>query len=160
MYVVSQIYQLTLPQLVEANAQISCYSFQALLPLRNLNFFIVLCWCIWHERNAKFHGSAVKTATTILQFAQSYLLEFQTARAKIQRSYPQQTATVMEPNTSTRFSSKPRWLAPPSGRLKLNSDAAIDNSKGIVGIDAVLRNSAGAIAAAFSKPLRGRFKYE
>uniref|UniRef100_A0A803PUK0 RNase H type-1 domain-containing protein n=1 Tax=Cannabis sativa TaxID=3483 RepID=A0A803PUK0_CANSA len=53
----------------------------------------------------------------------------------------------MDASAPSYSTSKPKWLAPPSGRLKLNTDDAIDKSKSFIGVGAILRDSSGAIVA-------------
>uniref|UniRef100_A0A803PQM8 Reverse transcriptase zinc-binding domain-containing protein n=1 Tax=Cannabis sativa TaxID=3483 RepID=A0A803PQM8_CANSA len=49
------------------------------------------------------------------------------------------------------------WTSPAAGTFKLNVYAAIDNSKKITGIGALIRCSNGQVAAAVSKPVVGCF---
>uniref|UniRef100_A0A803PS58 Reverse transcriptase domain-containing protein n=1 Tax=Cannabis sativa TaxID=3483 RepID=A0A803PS58_CANSA len=49
------------------------------------------------------------------------------------------------------------WTPPPPGLLKLNVDAAVDSSRKITGVGALIRRTDGSVAAAFSKPVLGCF---
>ncbi|KAM6547612.1 hypothetical protein CsatB_019288 [Cannabis sativa] len=121
--------------------------------------FLVLCWCNWHERNAIYHGNTVRSPQAVAAYAPTYLTEFQRARA--QRSQPTtSSATAPDPRPSSEFIHAPKWTAPPRGRLKLNTDAAIDRACNKVGIGATLRNADGLVVAAISKPLLGNYKPE
>ncbi|KAM6571333.1 hypothetical protein CsatA_015413 [Cannabis sativa] len=126
----------------------------------DFELFIVFCWNIWHERNAIYHGNAVRTPKAVAQYAPSYLAEFQAARANRPQIYAQSATTVKTPRPAKEFTHAPKWTAPPQGRLKLNTDAAIDKERNIVGIGAILRDSDGYVIAALSKPIQGNFKAE
>ncbi|XP_060972454.1 uncharacterized protein LOC115717936 [Cannabis sativa] len=129
------------------------------LTTSEFELFLVLCWCNWHERNAIYHGNTVRSSQAVASYAPSYLAEFQSARAK--RSQPTTSSVAAtDPRPSSEFTHAPKWTAPPRGRLKLNTDAAIDKACNKVGIGATLRNSDGFVVAAISKPLLGNYKAE
>ncbi|KAK4840354.1 hypothetical protein QYF36_006697 [Acer negundo] len=52
------------------------------------------------------------------------------------------------------------WLPPPEGFLKLNTDVAVRNGRGLVGVGDVIRDCKSLVVAALSKPLVGFFKVE
>ncbi|XP_060965555.1 uncharacterized protein LOC133034481 [Cannabis sativa] len=89
----------------------------------------------------------------VLYFALSYIEEYQIAQKS--KAPPSLTS----PSRSTTTSDAP-WLNPPSGKLKLNTDAAVDKSNQRTSCGAVLRNSNGDIVAAFSKSIPGVFRPE
>uniref|UniRef100_A0A803QQI6 Reverse transcriptase zinc-binding domain-containing protein n=1 Tax=Cannabis sativa TaxID=3483 RepID=A0A803QQI6_CANSA len=49
------------------------------------------------------------------------------------------------------------WRPPDSNQFKLNVDATVDSSKGVIGVGAVIRDSNGAVVAALSKKIIGNF---
>ncbi|KAL5820959.1 hypothetical protein ACOSQ3_022841 [Xanthoceras sorbifolium] len=49
------------------------------------------------------------------------------------------------------------WLPPPSGCLKLNTDATIRSNSGWIGAGAVIRNEKGWVVAVSSRPIQGFF---
>uniref|UniRef100_A0A803PD22 RNase H type-1 domain-containing protein n=1 Tax=Cannabis sativa TaxID=3483 RepID=A0A803PD22_CANSA len=89
----------------------------------------------------------------VLYFALSYLEEFQS---------PQQSKASTNSTSPSRSTNKsePPWLNPPSGKLKLNTDAAVNKTTQITGCGVVLRNSNGDIVAASSKSIPGVFRPE
>uniref|UniRef100_A0A803P9C5 Reverse transcriptase n=1 Tax=Cannabis sativa TaxID=3483 RepID=A0A803P9C5_CANSA len=51
-----------------------------------------------------------------------------------------------------------KWQPPPENNYKLNVDAALDSSRSKIGIGVIVRNSAGQVVGAMSKPAVGNFK--
>ncbi|XP_060972148.1 uncharacterized protein LOC133038115 [Cannabis sativa] len=116
--------------------------------------FTTILWHIWNERNKEKYGSSTKPHDMLLYCALSYLEDFQAA----QKSNNAATAAVSLNNIQHKHEAS--WLNPPTGRLKLNTDAAVNKGTQITSCGAVLRNSAGDIVAAFSKPVIGSFRPE
>uniref|UniRef100_A0A803PUH9 Reverse transcriptase zinc-binding domain-containing protein n=1 Tax=Cannabis sativa TaxID=3483 RepID=A0A803PUH9_CANSA len=105
--------------------------------------FLVCCWSIWFERNAEFHGKLAKQPAAILAFATDYLSKYQVVHAPAMNSNSLAgPSTTPAPASSTVPPVSP-WIAPPVGKLKLNTDAACNKALGMSGIGAVLRDSSG-----------------
>ncbi|KAM6592906.1 hypothetical protein CsatA_000609 [Cannabis sativa] len=121
---------------------------------QQLEQFATILWCIWSEQNKERHGTRPKPADALLYFAYSYLEEFHCARKDLKQS----VACRSPANTSA--AEEASWMNPPSGHLKLNTDATIDIRKQVSGFGVVVRNSLGDIVAATSIPFKGCFKPE
>ncbi|XP_060965592.1 uncharacterized protein LOC115720043 [Cannabis sativa] len=119
-----------------------------------LEQFATLLWSIWNERNREIHGSKPKPADVLFYFALSYLAEFHSAR----KDPAINSLTLRNQNSSVSKDSP--WMNPPSGRLKLNTDAAVDKMKHLSGFGAILQNSNGDIVATMAAPYQGYFKPE
>ncbi|KAF4370801.1 hypothetical protein G4B88_030521 [Cannabis sativa] len=63
-------------------------SLSTTLSTSEFELFLVLCWSIWHERNAIYHGNTVRTPVVVAAYAPLYLQEFQQARAKSTQPAP------------------------------------------------------------------------
>ncbi|KAM6570889.1 hypothetical protein CsatA_014969 [Cannabis sativa] len=140
--------------------------------------FLTLCWSIWFERNAEFHGKLPKQPAAIFMFATGYNSKYQsvhnshqdTAGSPISKyqsvhNSHQDTAgsSGADPTptfVSTNAPSPTPWIAPPVGKWKLNTDGACNRSHKLIGIGVVLRDSNGYIKAGFSKSIIGCFKPE
>uniref|UniRef100_A0A803Q6Z2 Reverse transcriptase domain-containing protein n=1 Tax=Cannabis sativa TaxID=3483 RepID=A0A803Q6Z2_CANSA len=158
------------------------------LQAEKVELFLTTLWCIWTARNAETHSKSPKSALQIFQFASSYLAEFRKAQAKTNSAGTRfQVSPATSLNSAAESSAqlshlvaasdsahqaftydptgvlpptKPKWLAPPSGRLKMNTDAAVNVATGVFGLAAILRNSTGDILAAMVKPMKGCVKAE
>uniref|UniRef100_A0A803P8R6 RNase H type-1 domain-containing protein n=1 Tax=Cannabis sativa TaxID=3483 RepID=A0A803P8R6_CANSA len=106
------------------------------------------------KRNRERHGTRPKPADALLYFAYSYIDEFKCAR----KDFNQSATCGNIANTSA--AKEAPWMNPPSGCLKLNTDATIDIRKQVSGFGAVVRNSLGDIVATTSILFKGCFKPE
>ncbi|XP_060968396.1 uncharacterized protein LOC133035959 [Cannabis sativa] len=122
----------------------------------------ILCimWSIWTERNKVIHGNRAKSAKLLSSFALNYYQNFSIAQQRHSTDHPPQNsgsptaAAAIQPSATTI---PQPWKPPDTGQLKLNVDAAVDSTKKITGIGALVRDSNGHVAAAFSKPVVGCF---
>uniref|UniRef100_A0A803NXA2 RNase H type-1 domain-containing protein n=1 Tax=Cannabis sativa TaxID=3483 RepID=A0A803NXA2_CANSA len=116
-----------------------------------MEHIICTLWCIWTERNQVVHGKSARSAVSLAAFSSNYLNNFCAAQLK----YKQPVATSSLPPASA--ATPTLWQPPLRGHLKLNVDAAIDESRHIIGVGAVVRNSSGHAIAVFSMPTVGHF---
>uniref|UniRef100_A0A803PSG1 RNase H type-1 domain-containing protein n=1 Tax=Cannabis sativa TaxID=3483 RepID=A0A803PSG1_CANSA len=81
--------------------------------------------------------------------------------ANLRSSYGINGITSQVPTaTSTTIKTQAKWIAPPSSKLKLNTDASINMSSSLIGLGALLRNSHGEIVAAMTTSIKGHLKPE
>uniref|UniRef100_A0A803PBD0 Uncharacterized protein n=1 Tax=Cannabis sativa TaxID=3483 RepID=A0A803PBD0_CANSA len=160
----------------------------SLLQSDKVELFITILWCIWKARNADTHSKTPKSAMQIWQFANNYIAEYKKAQSSHHHTIlsfngsPADAQNITAPTgassqpLSAAFSpeplphdfvpqsrvspAKPKWLARPSGRLKLNTDAAVNVNTGIFRLAAILRDSNGDILAAMVEPMKGCVKTE
>ncbi|XP_060969930.1 uncharacterized protein LOC133037124 [Cannabis sativa] len=123
----------------------------------------IMCtlWAIWTERNQVVHNKKAKLAQATASFALTYLNNYKSAQSKYQPAASsdfsnQQLQQHLLP--TVRPPAAPPWQPPPAGAFKLNVDAAVDTSKNVTGVGAVIRASSGSVIAALSKQLVGNFK--
>ncbi|KAL5751755.1 hypothetical protein ACOSQ2_022262 [Xanthoceras sorbifolium] len=109
----------------------------------------MILWGVWSERNAVSHSRNPKLNVDLVSWSFSLLAEFQ----GIQRVFGS------PPQPPRQHCSDP-WLPPPTGSLKLNSDAAVKPGSSMMGSGAVVRDGQGKIVVASAKPLLGFFSVE
>ncbi|XP_042978388.1 uncharacterized protein LOC122309093 [Carya illinoinensis] len=89
---------------------------------------------IWTRRNEVVHGKEFRHPNSIIHKAQDDLKCFKTARQNNSNGQ------------GSMFSGRnQRWTTPPEGIYKLNWDAAINQSLGLMGIGPILRNYNGQV---------------
>ncbi|KAL5864857.1 hypothetical protein ACOSQ3_002371 [Xanthoceras sorbifolium] len=117
---------------------------------REFELLCVTLWVLWFDRNSFVHNGALKEVQDFLPFSVSLLEEFQnTAGAcSVLKEVPS-----LQPRSAEILS----WVPPPSGSLKLNSDASFlkDSACSFVGLGAAIRDSTGRVVAAVSKCFAG-----
>ncbi|KAL5826311.1 hypothetical protein ACOSQ4_018108 [Xanthoceras sorbifolium] len=94
--------------------------------------FVVAFWAIWNRRNNIMHHRPYLPDGELLPWCRSFLEEFLQANA-----------TLVHHSPVSRGSAK--WTPPAPNFFKLNSDSALDVSRNITGLGAVLRDSCGAV---------------
>uniref|UniRef100_A0A803P5E3 Uncharacterized protein n=1 Tax=Cannabis sativa TaxID=3483 RepID=A0A803P5E3_CANSA len=119
-----------------------------------LEQFACILWSLWTKRNKERHGTKPHLIELLLFKAISYLEEFHSACMPKGLAITHQQAGLQSNQPS------PKWLNPPSGRLKLNTNASVNKAKQIYGFGAILQNSSGDCIAAMSRPFPDCFKPE
>ncbi|KAL5744797.1 hypothetical protein ACOSQ2_027913 [Xanthoceras sorbifolium] len=115
----------------------------------DFEFFCVVLWNIWNDRNSLVHLQKVKYAESLLDHAGFYLAEFQNTLASVSPLVPRPVC-----------SGSVGWSPPPCGSLKLNCDAAVRIDKNFIGVGAAIRDSFGHVVVASSHLLSGFFSPE
>ncbi|XP_060959375.1 uncharacterized protein LOC133030598 [Cannabis sativa] len=114
--------------------------------------FAKILWSIWNERNKEKHGSKPKPHDVLLYFAISYLEEFHVAQVA------KPSVVISSAPTLAPVSKNIPRLNPPSRRMKLNTDAAINKFNNTSGFGAILSNNNGDTIAVMSMPFKGNFR--
>lgn len=91
----------------------------------------MILWQLWLERNNFTHDNHCHNPKTILEDVGLKLVEFQRVSNRV----------AIKP-ASSRPSSR-HWTAPQAGSLCLNVDAAVSAKTGCIGLEPVIRDSAG-----------------
>lgn len=101
---------------------------------------LITLWSIWFDRNQIIHGKRGRTAAKVISWAEAYFEEV----------CDPQKAKENERTNQHVF----KWIKPKLGWWKLNSHAAIDSLRGLVGFGFVIRNSEGKILVTGRKRVR------
>ncbi|KAK9990350.1 hypothetical protein SO802_025335 [Lithocarpus litseifolius] len=104
--------------------------------------FVSVCWGIWKERNVVRTGGRGKPGRVTLKTSLGLMDEFQMANEG-----PWKPA-IASPDPI-------RWVPPPPGQYKVNSDGAVFANQRKVGLGMVIRDSNGNVIAALSSPMVG-----
>ncbi|TXG71533.1 hypothetical protein EZV62_000112 [Acer yangbiense] len=89
---------------------ISCSS---QLVLKEFELLCIIWWRVWHRRNKAVHNNNILPAAEIYDWGCNFITDYRGAN---ERQYVQKVE-VLRP---------PRWLAPPFGSVKINTDAALN----------------------------------
>ncbi|KAK0604832.1 hypothetical protein LWI29_019932 [Acer saccharum] len=111
-------------------------------------YVCMLCWSIWNARNFALQSGQSRSVEGTINAAGDLLSEFQ------------HTCQALSISPKPLVAASRSWCAPPPGSLKLNSDTAVKNGKGFIGVGAVIRDNSGKVVAAISKPVCGNFSAE
>ncbi|TXG53692.1 hypothetical protein EZV62_018948 [Acer yangbiense] len=113
----------------------------------DLDLFCMLLWAIWNWRNAFFNcGNRLPEDQVVIK-AESFLTEFQKNRS----ASSHEVAPPHRPPLGND------WLAPPPGRLKLNTAFLPQNSSRCCGMGSVIRDDKGKVLAAWTKKIYRAF---
>jgi ribonuclease HI len=86
---------------------------------------VVTLWAIWHARRKLIHEDVAQSPLTTFQFIEGYIADLQICKGK-QKSQLGERRNVPIP----------KWIAPPMGVCKVNTDGAVAKtaSRGAVGV--------------------------
>ncbi|XP_041011337.1 uncharacterized protein LOC121255120 [Juglans microcarpa x Juglans regia] len=104
------------------------------LPKAELEVAGSIARLIWNRRNEAVHGKKFRHPNSILQKAYEDTRLFNAAKV-----------FVKSPGVVTCPEDKPSWKKPPDGKYKVNWDAALNESLGVLGIGAIIRDSQGMV---------------
>jgi hypothetical protein len=102
-----------------------------------MTMVIVMLWAIWSARRKAIHEDIFQSLLSIYSFIIRYLAELELAQfTKVLR---------MQVNSRTQAAT---WIAPSTGHMKINVDAAVSRhgNRGVVA--AICRDEAGAYVGA------------
>nr|GMD59832.1 uncharacterized protein LOC109184133 isoform X1 [Ipomoea batatas] len=105
---------------------------------------LVLCWKIWEVRNAKVWNNKAPRSTIVVGGARSFYEAWSTVQATCLKSQ-----ALLEQN---------HWNKPPSGWVKLNTDAAYNKGLNTTGLGFILRNDECYFMAAKEQVWRGQLQ--
>ncbi|KAL5773127.1 hypothetical protein ACOSQ2_013051 [Xanthoceras sorbifolium] len=100
--------------------------------------FVELCiifWRTWYYRNCLLFFDKKLRVQDIVPWSLSFLAEFESAISP-------------PPHPSSLARVRPKWEAPSPGWFKINSNAAIDSVRRVVGFGVIIRNDCGQVLAA------------
>uniref|UniRef100_A0A803Q8P9 Reverse transcriptase domain-containing protein n=1 Tax=Cannabis sativa TaxID=3483 RepID=A0A803Q8P9_CANSA len=113
----------------------------------------------------KAFGQSLNLDKSVMSFSPNTTLAAQQPLKKWIKVRPQKMLhlgglfqPLNQPLPHTRAPVAPPWKPPLAGAFKLNVDAAVDGSRNVIGVGAILRDSCGKVIAALSKQLVGNFK--
>ncbi|XP_042956310.1 uncharacterized protein LOC122292152 [Carya illinoinensis] len=104
------------------------------LPKAELEMAGLIARLIWNRRNEFVHGKGFRHPISILQKAKDDHRAYHLTRTK--------GGTHLD---TSRTQNEQKWRKPPVGRYKLNWDAALDTSRGLTGIGALVRDWNGKV---------------
>ncbi|TXG63522.1 hypothetical protein EZV62_010516 [Acer yangbiense] len=118
--------------------------------LDELNLFCMIMWAIWEHRNLVSINGKGLLPVQVVSKAEVLLDEFQTSIS----------AVILVARPSPRPLPCGDWLAPPPGRLKLNSAVVTNNSYRNTALGSVICDDKGKIIAARARKFLGVFSKE
>ncbi|TXG57006.1 hypothetical protein EZV62_018319 [Acer yangbiense] len=119
------------------------------LSVEDLGSFCMIAWAIWDNRNLIFKFGKGKPSELVIYGAFSLMAEFQNSKK----------ALSIQPS-SVESRSCADWLAPPPGKYKLNTTAAIRKNGISFGVGTAIRDDKDLVLAAHSYQLTSIFNAE
>ncbi|KAK1582859.1 hypothetical protein Q3G72_018956 [Acer saccharum] len=111
-----------------------------------LESWCMVAWGIWSYRNYFIHNNIVKPPLVLLDWVFDLLKEFHSSS----------NISCNRIISTGQADAAMAWIPPPSGTLKLNSDAVVKDGSPHIGLGAVIHDSTGKVIAA----LAGNFSTE
>ncbi|KAK2637573.1 hypothetical protein Ddye_032365 [Dipteronia dyeriana] len=111
--------------------------------------FELLCivlWKVWFRSNCSIRNVTELFTEDIVVWAKDF-------QGKFQRSNQIPKEMILEKRSSVSH-----WLPPNEGSYKINTDAAVVEGSGKVGIDIIIRNSAGEVRTSSAQAIQGSFR--
>ncbi|KAI9197641.1 hypothetical protein LWI28_001992 [Acer negundo] len=100
----------------------------------DFDLLCVIWWRTWFRRNQVLFFNTVLPVDGIIEWAVNFLADFRDAR-RVDRSVWNDPGRMV------------RWKPPDAGRVKINSDAALDDVRMVSGIGVVIRDWKGNVFA-------------
>ncbi|KAL5752202.1 hypothetical protein ACOSP7_022383 [Xanthoceras sorbifolium] len=117
---------------------------KSLLLVENFELLCIVFYRIWFRRNKFNHGGGLLSVGDLVGWSKLFLSEYHTARESL--------------NTVMVLSSSPLiWCPPPTSLLKLNTDAAVRSSSGLMGFGIAVWNSQGWVLGSSAQFYRADF---
>ncbi|KAL6218231.1 hypothetical protein ACLB2K_011446 [Fragaria x ananassa] len=115
---------------------------------KELEWFCVVAWHLWHDRNNCVHGKEVVSVDVLVRNVVSWWERLEGVEER--NTNP---SSANHSNNGVRETI--RWSKPRSGFIKLNIDGAIDTHEGVFGTGAVCRNDQGHCLGVLAAPGTG-----
>jgi hypothetical protein len=112
------------------------------------NQFSVVVWAFWNDRNAVVNGGKSGMPHLVASRALLMLEEFSNSKT---------STSVHSPPLPPVPTFDDVWLAPPSGKLKLNSAVVVRKGVGFVSIGSAIQDCKGKVLAISVSKIKGLF---
>ncbi|KAK2659019.1 hypothetical protein Ddye_005552 [Dipteronia dyeriana] len=121
---------------------ISCRN---LLSCEDLELLCIILWRVWYRRNSLVFKSATLLDKDIVPWAIAFLDEFRLANERVRGGLEGDRTNAIV------------WQPPCFGFYKVNVDAALPTSHGVVGIGIIVRDSQGQVLGASAQKIMARY---
>ncbi|KAL5826304.1 hypothetical protein ACOSQ4_018101 [Xanthoceras sorbifolium] len=114
------------------------------LRVEELEAFCVVLWRLWFKRNREVHVQSSLSIGEVVDWSSAFLSEFQ-------------VAAVIPSTAAVQDRAARCWSPPAAGLWKINTDAALDLDRGLVGIGVVVRDHQGLVCGSCAQCIRAHF---